>query len=103
MSTYVFGYIGGPPGSPGAVPVVFDTESSSTPHRYYILKARYVDGSALRAPWQVLLTKDYWPVPVSGVCREGVAAAGVYRLDAGASIRVSEAEWIGLQAVGAAA
>lgn len=102
MSIITFGYIGGPLGSGVEVPVTFDTTSSKTPNRFFILKARYVDGSEPGRPWQVLLKRDYWPIPVSGVRREGAIADGAFRLDAGASISVSEAEWIALQFVGAA-
>jgi hypothetical protein len=97
-----FGFVNAPKGDPAAAPVTFDTTSSQTPHRYYILKARYVDGSEPARPWQVLLTRDYYPIPVNGCVREGDVAGGIFRLPAGTSISVSEAEWIALQAVGAA-
>ena len=96
-----FGYVGGPPGTVEAVPVTFDTTSSLTPHNYFILNG-YVDGSATARPWQAQLKRTYWPISVSGVLREGDIAGGISRLDPETSIRVSVAEWIALNLVGAA-
>jgi hypothetical protein len=91
-----FGYVGGPPGSPSARPVTFDTTSNLTPHRYFILKGGYCDGSEIRLPWQAQLKCTYWPIPVTGCVREGDIAGGISRLDAHTSIAVSVAEWIAL-------
>jgi hypothetical protein len=95
-----FGYVGGPPGDPAARSVSIDTASALTPHNYYI-RHGFVNGSEASKPWHALLKRTYWPIPVTGYLREGDLAGGIFRLDAGVSVRCSVSEWIALVFAGA--
>jgi hypothetical protein len=99
---YTFGYVGGPPGSTAANPVTWNTTSNNTPWHYFIFNKGFFDGSEIARPWNALLKSSYWPIPVAGVFREGDIAGGAFMFGAGTSIRVSVAEWLALEAAGAA-